>query len=307
MSGETWAIGGGKGGTGKTFITGSLGVNLAQNNKRVILIDADLGGANLHSFIRLQKPKKTLTDFFAGGLSLEEIMQDTQIPGLKLITGDIHSFNPMSIKYVQKVRFFRHIKRLDADYILLDLGGGSNINIIDTFLLADKMVAVIVPEITAIENLYQFLKKALFRKMNIILRKHRLDETALLSWEKQDPDEIKSIGEMIRCLKSISVETSLIIDQELADFKIHLILNQVRNKEHIEMGFSVRSVIIKYFGIAARYVGYIEYNDLFWKSINTIQPLSQSGVALANNREIAAITHNLAENKQITLTGNYHA
>jgi flagellar biosynthesis protein FlhG len=213
----------------------------------------------------------------------------------------------MSIKYVQKVRFYRHIKHLEADYILLDLGGGSNLNTIDTFLLADKMIVVIVPEITAIENLYHFLKRALFRKMNIILRKHRLDETTLSSWEKQYTDEIKSIGGLLRSLKNISVEASLIIDQELADFKIYLIVNQARNREHIEMGFSVRSVIIKYFGIAARYVGYIEYNDLFWKSINTIQPLSQTGVSLANNHEIAALTHNLAENKQITLTGINHA
>ncbi len=307
MNGETWAVGGGKGGTGKTFITGSLGINLAQNNKKVILIDADLGGANLHSFIRVQKPEKTLSDFFNGGLSLEEIMQDTQVPGLKLITGDIHSCNPMSIKYVQKVRFFRQVKHLEADYILLDLGGGSNLNTIDTFLLADKMIVAIVPEITAIENLYHFLKKALFRKMNIILRKYRLDETILLSWEKQNPDDIKSIGEMIRCLRSISVEISLVIDQELADFKIYLILNQARNREHIEMGFSVRSVIIKYFGVAARYIGYIEYSDLFWKAIDTTIPLVQSGLSSAHNREIAAITENLVENKQITLTGINHA
>lgn len=307
MTSEIWAIGGGKGGTGKTFVTSSLGVNLANKGKKVILIDADLGGANLHSFVRLKKPKSSLTDFFENKLSLEEVIEDTQVPKLKLVTGDIHSFNPLNIKYAQKLRFFRHIRKLDCDYILVDLGGGSHLNTIDTFLLADKMVVVIVPEITAIENLYQFLKKALFRKINMILSKHRLKDTALTAWQKGDTKGITSISELIRYLKRLSFEVSLIIDEELANFKVSIVLNQVRNKGHIEMGFSVRSVIMKYFGIEAMYTGYIGYNDLFWRFINQIQPLSQTAVSLSNSKEIRTITRNLEENKQITLTNIYHA
>lgn len=307
MTTEIWAIGGGKGGTGKTFVTSNLGVNLANDGKKVILIDADLGGANLHSFVRLKKPKTSLSDFFENRLPLEKVIEDTQIPNLQLVTGDIHSFNPLNIKYAQKLRFFRHIRNLDSDYILVDLGGGSSLNIIDTFLLADKMVVVIVPEITAIENLYQFLKKVLFRKINMVLRKHRLKEIALDAWKKGDRKEMKSIGDMIHYLKGISVEASVIIDEELAHFKVSIIMNQVRNKDHAEMGFSVRSVIIKYFGIEALYSGYIGYNDLFWRFINQLQPLSQTAVSLANTKEIKSVTRNLLEDKQLTLTNIYHA
>ncbi|MCK5055693.1 MAG: AAA family ATPase [Candidatus Aminicenantes bacterium] len=307
MTAEIWTLGGGKGGTGKTFITSSLGVNLAKSGRKVILIDADLGGANLHSFVRLKKPKHSLTDFFENRLPLEKIIEDTQIPGLKLVTGDIHSINPQNIKYAQKLRFFRHIRELDADYIIVDLGGGSNLNTLDTFLLADKLVVVILPEITSIENLYQFLKKVLFRKINRILRKHRMKDSVLEAWRKGDTRGIHSIGEMIRFLKGLSFETSLIIDEELAGFKVSIILNQVRDREHIEMGFSVRSVIMKYFGISAMYAGYIGHNDLFWRFINQIQPLSQSAVSLSNNREISALARNLEEDKQITLTEIYHA
>jgi len=300
MTAKIWAIGGGKGGTGKTFITSSLGINLANSGRKVILVDADLGGANLHSFVRLKKPRHSLTDFFENRLPLEKIIEDTQIPGLKLVTGDIHSINPQNIK-------FRHIRTLDADYIIVDLGGGSNLNTLDTFLLADKLVVVILPEITSIENLYQFLKKVLFRKINRILRKHRMKDSVLEAWRKGDTRGMRSIGEMIRFLKGLSFETSLIIDEELANFKVSIILNQVRNREHIEMGFSVRSVIMKYFGISAMYAGYIGHNDLFWRFINQIQPLSQSAVSLSNNREISAVTRNLEEDKQITLTEICHA
>jgi hypothetical protein len=136
----------------------------------------------------------------------------------------------------------------------------------------------------------------------MIIRKHRLKNSALKVWHEGAAKGMKSISEIIRCVKGISFETSLIVDEELANFKVSVILNQVRNKEHVEMGFSVRSVIMKYFSIDALYTGYIRHNDLFWRFINRIQPLSQSAVSLSDNRELAVISRNLEEDKQITLS-----
>ena len=56
---EIWAIGGGKGGTGKSFLTCNIAASLAQQGKKVVMIDADFGGANLHSFFTLPKKKPT--------------------------------------------------------------------------------------------------------------------------------------------------------------------------------------------------------------------------------------------------------
>ena len=61
---EIWAIGGGKGGTGKSFVTSSIGTHLASKGSKVVLIDADLGGANLHTLLGVSKPRNSLTDFF---------------------------------------------------------------------------------------------------------------------------------------------------------------------------------------------------------------------------------------------------
>ena len=57
------AIGGGKGGTGKTFLAAGLGIALSKMGKRVILVDADLGCANLHTALGLPYPEETLSDF----------------------------------------------------------------------------------------------------------------------------------------------------------------------------------------------------------------------------------------------------
>lgn len=65
-----WAIGGGKGGVGKSFITANLAMLLAQQKKRVVAIDVDLGGANLHSFLGVKTPQKPFLIFWKKKLSL---------------------------------------------------------------------------------------------------------------------------------------------------------------------------------------------------------------------------------------------
>jgi len=58
------AVGGGKGGVGKTVLSASLGVGLAALGKQVVMVDADLGGANLHTCMGIIEPEYTFFDFY---------------------------------------------------------------------------------------------------------------------------------------------------------------------------------------------------------------------------------------------------
>ena len=60
---QIWTIGGGKGGTGKSFFTGSLGFLLAGQGRRTLLVDLDLGAANLHTIVGLSHPERSVADF----------------------------------------------------------------------------------------------------------------------------------------------------------------------------------------------------------------------------------------------------
>jgi len=119
---EVWAVGGGKGGTGKTFVASSLGIALTKLGKKVLLIDADLGCANLHTCLGVN-PRATLSDFILGRIKkIEDVLVETPIPGLALLSGAQDYLEIANPKHTQKMRLIRQIQELNYEYIILDLG-----------------------------------------------------------------------------------------------------------------------------------------------------------------------------------------
>src|SRR4030067_3534797 len=86
-----WHVGGGKGGAGKSVATANIGCALAMMGRRVVLVDADPGGANLHNCFGIGYPASGLddfTDFINGRLSgLDDAAVETGVDGLRLISG----------------------------------------------------------------------------------------------------------------------------------------------------------------------------------------------------------------------------
>src|SRR6201999_4167534 len=83
-----WAIGGGKGGIGKTLLTSNMAVYLSWLNKKVVVVDMDLGGANLHTSLGVDAPTRTLSDLLLGKIEdISELVQNTPLRNLFLISG----------------------------------------------------------------------------------------------------------------------------------------------------------------------------------------------------------------------------
>ena len=298
---EIWAIGGGKGGVGKSFILSSVGTSLANSGNRVVLIDADLGGANLHTFLGVHKPRVSLTDFFDNKIPLSELIVDSGIRNMGLLTGAIGSLAPESIKYAQKLKFFSHIKKLEADYVLVDLGAGTTLNTVDTFLLADKMVIVITPEIISIENMYYFLKNVLFRKLILVMAEKGHKDVVSHAWKHRSDYNITTFKQLLDHLRNVSRELRAIIKEELCSFTINIILNQAKDNQDAILGNSVKSICKKHFGISAQYTGYVEHDDFITRSVNQRQPYMISYPNSRCAQEIDRLTQNLLDEKQITI------
>jgi len=298
---EIWAIGGGKGGVGKSFIISSLACSLAAKGRKVILLDADFGGANLHTFLGLGKPSVSLSEFFESQISLTKLTVDTGIPNLELLAGTLRSLAPDSIKHSQKQKFFRHIKNLDADFILIDLGGGTHFNILDTFLLADKMLLVVVPELISIENMYHFLKNALFRKLTSSFTANGMKNELREAWSKRAEHNIANLRELIDYLRGLSNSVEAVINDVLSDFKVHIILNQIRGNQDIKVGHHLVSVCKKYFDLQAQFTGYIEYDSFVSRCINEGKAYMRNQATSNCANEITRLAENLTLGRKIRI------
>ena len=168
---QIFAIGGGKGGSGKSFITANLGVLLSKKNHRVIAVDLDLGCSNLHTLLGIKNPGKDANDFMNKSVALlHQVAIPTSLPKLSLISTMNCSMEIANLYHAQKLKLIRAIRGLPYDVILLDLGAGTSYNTLDFFLAAEKGLFVFTPEPTSIENTFRFIKAVYLRKLKQILK-----------------------------------------------------------------------------------------------------------------------------------------
>jgi flagellar biosynthesis protein FlhG len=295
-----WTIGGGKGGSGKSFITANIGICLSKLGVRVILIDADLGGANLHTFLGISPPSLSLSDFIKKRVShLQEVLIPTGIPNLQLLTGAQDLLNAADAKSAQKRKLLHSFQSLEGDYILVDLGGGNSLSVLDFFLMSDGGILMVTPEPTSIENTYRFLKSAFYRRLRQSVSSHPVKTLIDESMDRKNEMGIENPHDLLQAVMSIDEEDAKRIIDETENFHPNLILNQVRSKKDIEIGFSIRSACHKYFGIRLHYLGYVVYDQEVSNSIRRRRPLvlenSQSRAAQCV-REIAS---KLADRHQV--------
>jgi flagellar biosynthesis protein FlhG len=295
-----WALGGGKGGIGKSLIVGGMGIHIAQLGKKVILADTDLGGPNLHTCLGLPLPRITLTDFIKRRVDeLKDVVSETGLTNLGLLSGAQEFLAAANPKYTQKLRLLRKIQSLDIDYLILDLGSGTSFNILDFFLLSDNGILTIVPEPTCVENTYRFLKSAFYRRLRSITRFREIKELLNLVLDQRNIKGIRTPRDLIEEIERMDGQIGKTLCQEAFKFRPKLIINQVRTDKDIELGFSVKSICSRYLGIQLDYLGYIYYDDCVWQSVRKKRPLLLEYPESKASMGIKMITDNLLGNKQL--------
>jgi flagellar biosynthesis protein FlhG len=296
-----WTIGGGKGGSGKSFITANIGICLSKLGARVILVDADLGGANLHTFLGISPPALTLSDFIKKRVSsLHEVLIPTEIPNLQLLTGAQDLLNAMDSKNVQKRKLLRSIQHLEGDYLLVDLGGGNSVSILDFFLMSDGGILVVTPEPTSIENTYRFLKSAFYRRLRHSVSSHQVKTMIDGAMDRKNEAGIQNPYELIKAVRHVNEEEARSIEVEVETFQPNLILNQVRSRKDIEIGFSIRSACQKYFGIRLHYLGYVVYDQDVGYSVRRRRPLVLENPNSRAAQCVSEIASKLATRRQMS-------
>ena len=293
---KIWAIGGGKGGVGKSLVTANTSICLALMGYRVVTVDLDLGGANMHTCLGVPIPEKTLSDYISKKVTnFKDLLVPTPIKNLQIISGAQDELGIANLKQMHKNKILTKLAELDADYVLLDLGAGTTYNTLDFFISADKGILVILPEPTSIENTYRFIKSVYHRRLKMI--EELLDIQPLINQAMNAKLSSPSSTpvELIKRIIEINPEMGMKLQREINKFQPQVIMNQIRSQQDIDIGFSIQSVCKRYFGIDMNYIGYLDYDSAVWQSVKKRKPLLMEfpNSRLVNNFD--RIVHKLLE------------
>ncbi len=259
---QIWPIGGGKGGSGKSFVTGNVGISLARKGKRILLIDLDLGAANLHTIIGIPHPEKSLSDFINRKInSLEESITPTGEPNLFLVSGANNNLDIANLAYEQKIKILKAIARLDYDYILLDLGAGTAFNTIDFFLISDSGIFVTTPEPTSIENIYRLTRSVYLRKIRQILKAEDFKQIASEALKRNSELAVGYLEQFVHIAKVLYPEKGIALEKGFENFRFRLVVNQLRKQDNPNLGMMICRVIEKHLGIGMQFMSNISFDD----------------------------------------------
>ncbi len=278
MSANAWpagprviAIGGGKGGIGKSLVAANVGIFLATLGKRVVLVDASFGAANLHIFAGVSRPSRSLAEcFLPNGPKLAELAVATHVPGVRLI-GGVYDPPALAEPGLERARSLAiQLRQLAADWVVVDLGPGLSRPTLELFLEADLGLLIAVPDPTSIELMHRFVKAAFLAHLDRRGLSHLAPAPRdLIDYEQGIPSPLEIY---LSAVERNAPELPDLRDAILG-FAPHLVVNSARSKADMELGRAVASVARRRLGAGIRYLGHLEYDEAVWASTRRRRPL----------------------------------
>ncbi len=152
------AVTSGKGGVGKTNIVGNLAVAMSQKGKRVVIIDADVGLANIDIVFNL-RPEYNIRHVVSSEKSLDQVMIKTH-HGIGIIPGGSGFADLTQLNEGEKLTLLSEFETLadKADIIFVDTGAGISSNVLYFNAASDECLVVATTEPTSITDAYALMK-----------------------------------------------------------------------------------------------------------------------------------------------------
>jgi flagellar biosynthesis protein FlhG len=296
------SVGGGKGGTGKSLIAAGIGICLADKGNDVLLIDADLGTANLHTFLGLAPPPLSLSDFVTKRkTAIHSVISKTEIPNLKLISGAKDMIGMANLSYGQKLRIMNHIRKLNYEYILIDLGPGTSFNILDFFLISHCGILVTSPEPTSIENTYRFMKSLLFRYLRNEVSQQVVRSLIDKGVRQREGHTFETVFDLLEVIEKVEPNLGVTIERYLSSLDIKLIVNQARTSRDRMIAQNLALAAKKYFGIPIDFLGSVSYDSKIRKGLFQRKPLTAYYPYSKAFEELIDITQRISPRHQLKL------
>jgi flagellar biosynthesis protein FlhG len=259
---------------GKSFLTANVAALLARGGWRVVAVDTDIEGANLHTWLGVANPRRSLADYVAGrAQDPAQLLVETAVPGLRLLAATHGNLAAAQPTPERRVELLRRLRGLDADFVFVDCGAGAHAATVDYFLVGHEGVLVLHPEPTSVENTYTFLRAAFYRRMQLAMQKHDVRACVQEAMDQRNERGIHTPVDLLREVRAMDPEEGHRFAATMQAFRPRVVVNEVESAEDVKLGFSVRSVCRKFFGLEVEYTGYVNRDDAVRDAILKRRPV----------------------------------
>lgn len=253
---QLFAIASGKGGTGKSTFAINFAIALAALGHDVILVDADLGGADISNLLGIRQPKYTLQDFLDGEVGeLEDILEATPSPRLQLISGGSDIISIANPRYHQKMKLIRSIANLQAGFVVADLGPDISFNNLDFFNAAPVGFLVTQNVDPILLGFYRFLKAAFVRRLKQEFREEPEIVNIINTYQNQDWSSGRN--NLYEAIRTADGDVESRLDNLLESFQPKLVFNMVESDAVRKTANHMFSFVLATFGFRLQTVGLI--------------------------------------------------
>jgi flagellar biosynthesis protein FlhG len=272
-------IASGKGGVGKSVLVANLGISLASFGQRTVLVDLDLGGSNLHTYLGLKNRSLGLGNFLADkSVSFDDVRVRTPYPNLDFIPGDVLVTGIANVSPSQKRTIISNLAKVDADYILLDLGSGSHVSTLDFFLMSNSGILVTTPQAPSILNAYGFFKNVVFRLLQQTFSTHK-GVTKLLATivRESKPNSTPSITQIVEAIEKLSKKAARSARDAIGQLKPSIIVSMGDRPEDMDIVQSLRTLIEQNLSVDPLCLGFLYYDYIVREAVTETVPLALVG------------------------------
>jgi flagellar biosynthesis protein FlhG len=285
------AVGGAKGGAGRSVVAAGLAVFLAQLGKRVLVVDGHPHAPQLSTAYGCAPPVGDRPPWAPTGGDPRG--RETVVPNVRVLAAYAEDGTLAGVSLKRP----REIAALSgADHVVLDLGAGAQAALLDAMLDVDAAVLVALPEPSSVEAVYRWIRHAYARSLSHALKAHPPALAALrerVEREQAPPPPIELARAVARVDDHGGGEVSAIVYRALAELRPWLIVNASRSRVDLDLGDALCVLSRQRLGVSMGFLGHVEYDEAVSLSARRRRPLLVDAPGAKASRNLERIARKL--------------